>query len=71
MGQIYSNSEHAHQVEITSDDHITQLVIETISSKYLHLWLNTCGKRYTREITNKSQASLKHQLLKLTLFKNI
>ena len=35
------NSEHAHQVEITSDDHITQLVIETISSKYLHLWLNT------------------------------
>ena len=64
------NSEHAYQVEITSDDHITQLV-KTISSKYLHLRLNTYGKRYTREIINKSQASLRHQLLKLTLFKNI
>ena len=64
------NSEHAYQVEITSDDHITQLV-RTISSKYLHLWLNKYGKRYTREIINKSQASLRHQLLKLTLFKNI
>ena len=29
------NSEHAHQVEITSDNHITQLV-KTISSKYFH-----------------------------------
>ena len=64
------NSEHAYQVEITSDDHITQLV-KTISSKYLHLRLKTYGKRYTREIINKSQASLRHQLLKLTLFKNI
>ena len=64
------NSEHAYQVEITSDDHITQLVI-TIYSKYLHIRLNTYGKRYTREIINKSQASLRHQLLKLTLFKNI
>ena len=64
------NSEHAYQVEITSDDHITQLV-KTISSKYLHLRLNTYGKRYTREIINKSQASLRHQLLKLTMFKNI
>ena len=64
------NYEHADQVEIASDDHITQLV-KTISSKYLHLRLNTYGKRYTREIINKSQASLRHQLLKLTLFKNI
>ena len=64
------NSEDVYQVEITSDDHITQLVT-TISSKYLHLRLNTYGKRYTREIINKSQASLRHQLLKLTLFKNI
>ena len=60
------NFERAYQVEITSGDHITQLV-KTISSKYLHLRLNT----YTREIINKSQASLRHQLLKLTLFKNI
>ena len=64
------NSEQAYQVEITSHDHITQLV-KTISSKYLHLRFNTYGKRYTREMINKSQASLKHQLLKLTLFKNI
>ena len=47
------NSERTYQVEITSDDHITQLV-KRISSKYLHLWLNTYGKIYTREIINKS-----------------
>ena len=64
------NFEHVYQVEITSNDHITQLV-KTISSKYLHFRLNTYGKRYTREIINKSRASLRHQLLKLTLFKNI
>ena len=64
------NSEHAHQVEIRSDEHITQLV-KTVSSKYFHLWLNTYGKRYTREIITKSQANLRHQLLKLTLFKYI
>ena len=64
------NSEHACQVEITSDHHITQLV-KTISSKYLHLRLNTYGKRYTREIINKPQGSLGHQLLKHTLFKNM
>ena len=34
------NSEHAYQVEITSNDHITQLA-KTIFSKYLHLRLNT------------------------------
>ena len=64
------NSEHAYQVQITSNDHITQLV-KTISSEYLHLRLNRYGKRYTREIINKSQASLRHQLLKLILFKNM
>ena len=61
------NSEHAYQTEITSDNHIGQLV-KTISSKYLHLRLNTYGKRYTREIINKFQTSLRHQLLKLILF---
>ena len=63
------NSEHAYQDETTFGDHITQLV-KTISSKDLHLRLNTYGKRYSREIINKSQASLRHQLLQLTLFKN-
>ena len=64
------NPEHTYQVEIRSGDHKTQLV-KKISSKYLHLWLSTYVKRYTKEIINKSQASLRHQLLKLTLFKNI
>ena len=64
------NSEHAYQVETASDDHITQLV-KTISSKYHYLRLNTHDKRYAREIINKSQASLRHQLLKFTLFKNM
>ena len=39
------NSKHAYQLEITSDDHITQL-LKTISSKYLYLRLNKYGISY-------------------------
>ena len=55
------NSEHAYQVEITSADHIAQLVKQFLRNIFIF------GKRYTREVINKSQASFRHQLLKLTV----
>jgi len=62
-----------HGFEISAgfeDDHITQLV-KAISSKYLVMRLYTYGKKYTTTVLNKNKPSTRHQMNKLTLFKNI
>ena len=64
-------SDHRFHIDAGfEDDHLTQIV-KRISNKYLTMRLHTYGKRYTREIVNKDSPSVRHQLTKLILFKNI
>ena len=66
-----SISDHGFQINTGfEDDHLTQIV-KRISHKYLNMRLHTYGKRYNREVVNKGLPSVRHQLTKLILFKNI
>eukprot|EP00795_Rhopilema_esculentum_P017191 gene17191-8732_t len=63
--------DHGFEVEPGfQDDHLTQLV-KKVSIRYLTMRLQTYGKRYTRQIVNSNTPSIRHQMNKLILFKNI
>ena len=63
--------DHGFEVEPGfQDDHLTQLV-KKVSIRYLTMRLQTYGKRYTRQIVNSNTPSVRHQMNKLILFKNI
>lgn len=66
-----SISDHGFHVEVGfEDDHLTQ-IIKRMAYKYLNMRLHTYAKRYTREVLNKDKPSIRHQLTKLVLFKNM
>eukprot|EP00795_Rhopilema_esculentum_P001055 gene1055-15385_t len=63
--------DHGFEVEPGfQDDHLAQLV-KKVSIRYLTMRLQTYGKRYTRQIVNSNTPSVRHQMNKLILFKNI
>ena len=66
-----SFAEHAHENDpVFEDDHLTQIV-KNICEKYLFLRMQTYAKQYTRQIVLKNTPSVRHQMNKLVLFKNV
>ena len=64
-------NDHVYHIDIGfEDDHVTQIV-KRIATKYFNMRLHTYAKRFTREIVNKNNTSVRRQLSKLILFKNV
>ena len=51
------------------DSHIMQIIKE-VSRRYLTLRLQTYAKFYNRVIVHKSEASIRHKMTKIVIFKN-
>ena len=71
--ETYFPSMQEHRFDndpVFEDDHLTQL-IKKISEKYLLVRMQTYAKRYTRQIILNNNPSMRHQMNKLILFKNV
>ena len=66
-----SFADHAHENDpVFEDDHLTQIV-KKLCEKYFLLRMQTYAKQYTRQIVLKNTPSVRHQMNKLVLFKNV
>ena len=66
-----SFAKHAHENDpLFEDDHLAQIV-KKICERYLLLRMQTYAKQYTRQIVLQNTPSLRHQMNKLVLFKNV
>jgi len=67
--ELFSNHEEGLNEMLLEDDHRTKL-IKCVADKFLTLRLFTYGKKYTKEIVNQGNQSIRHKFNKLILFKN-
>ena len=67
--ELFPDHEEGLNEILFEDDHRTKLT-KCVADKYLTLRLFTYGKKYTKEIANQGDQSIRHKFNKLILFKN-
>ncbi len=67
--ELFPDHEEGLNEILFEDDHRTKLT-KCVADKYLTLRLFTYGKKYTKEIANQGNQSIRHKFNKLILFKN-
>lgn len=67
--ELFPDHEEGLNEMLLEDDHRTKLT-KCVADKYLTMRLFTYGKKYTKEIANHGNNSIRHKFNKLILFNN-